>query len=121
MDRLTPLQLQQALQILPAELGKQAEKVEDARKQLDLAKHNFNILEAQKYLVFEATQDKPTSVHLKAQVTSDPEMDVVHVKVIEAQGKYKQEEIQLKLLEDKFTAARKIATLREVELRNIPE
>lgn len=120
MERLTPKQLADALQILPAELGKQAEKVEDARSNLDRCKHELEVSKAKAYLIYEAERDR-TAASLKAAVESDPDVIAKSLTIIEAEAKYRMEGIQLKLLEDKFTAARKIATLREVELRNIPE
>lgn len=120
MERLTPKQLADVLQILPAELGKQAEKVEDARKELDMCKHYLEVAKAKAYLIYESEKDR-TATSLKAAVESDPDVISKSLTVIEAEGQYRMEGIQLKLLEDKFTAARKIATLREVELRNIPE
>lgn len=120
MERLTPKQLADALQILPAELGKQAEVVEDARTNFDQCKHELEVAKAKAYLIYEAEKDR-TTPSLKAAVESDPDVIAKMRTVIEAEGQYRQEGIKLKMLEDKFTAARKIATLREVELRNIPE
>lgn len=121
MERLTPKQIADALQLLPSEIGRQAEVVEDARQNLDIKKHELSVLEAQKYLIFEAAAEKQTATRINARVKADPDIDKKEAEVITAEGNYRVAGIKLEELENKFIAARKIASLREVELKAMPE
>lgn len=121
MRDLTPREIIHYLQVLPQHIGDQARKAEDAEYALRVCKHELDIATAKAYLETKAKFDKPTAKELEHRVTLDVEVIAKQAELIAKEGAWRSEKIALETLSNKFIGLRKIASLRELELRAIPE
>lgn len=118
---LTPAEIVKSLTLLPSAIGSQARKVERARQEVDIAEQDLEFQKAVRYIELEGQFEKISVKDLEMRTVATESIQKSEAKRIEKIGQYKMENITLQELENKFISIRKIASIRETELKVIPE
>lgn len=114
---LSPAEVQQALEQLPSLIAKAAQKVSQSELELRQKRHEAEFTRAKKFLEL-AAGEKKTVKMLEAEVDTDTEVYEMEADIITKDGELKANQVELDELNNKFIAARKIASLVDTETKS---
>ncbi len=121
MEELTPFEINKWLQLLPHKIGEQARVAEQGELATRVAKQKLDVARASSYLKNKAMYPSATTKEIDARVILDEAVDAATQELIAAEGAWRSDQIEYETLNNKFIGLRKIASLKEQELKSIPE
>jgi len=105
------------LEKLPSLIARQSYIVEDAHKNYKQKEAEYDNYFARRLLELKATNDKFTVTETKYLTQRDTGVYGKRLEVIEAEAKYRAEEVRRQELDDQYTAYKVIARVKMAELR----